>query len=156
MRCADNNGDCENVKGCAAILLEQGSLQPEQLRETKYRYAKALLATSEEKAAEIQLAELASDTRSVYGAEGKYMLTQLFFDQKRYTECEKEIFNYMETSTPHTYWLARSFILLADLYTAQERTAEAKQYLLSLQSNYNEDDDIKDMIAERLNKITAE
>ena len=156
MRCAYNNGDYDNVKVCAAILLEKSSLQPEQLRETKYRYAKALLTLGDNKAAEKQLSELAGDTRSIYGAEGKYLLAQLFFDQKRYTECEKEIFNYMETSTPHTYWLARSFILLADLYTAQERTTEARQYLLSLQSNYNEDDDIKDMIAERLNKITAE
>ena len=24
--------------------------------------------------------------------------------------------NYIEVSTPHTYWLARSFVLLADVY----------------------------------------
>ena len=51
--------------------------------------------------------------------------------------------------------MARSFILLADLYTAQDKTLEAKQYLLSLQNNYDGDDDIAGMIDERLKKIST-
>ena len=58
-------------------------------------------------------------------------------------------------STPHTYWMARSFILLADLYTVQGKTMEAKQYLLSLQNNYDGDDDIAEIIAERLDKLST-
>ena len=62
--------------------------------------------------------------------------------------------NYIETSTPHAYWLARSFVLLADLYTAQGRNIEAKHYLLSLQNNYNANDNIAEMIKERLSELT--
>ncbi len=156
LRCAHNTGNNDKVKECAATLTAKGCLQPEQLRETEYYHAKALLATGNEKEAEKLLAKLATDTRSIYGAEGKYLLAQLLFEQKRHDECEKEIFNYMETSTPHAYWLARSFILLADLYTAQGRTLEAKQYLLSLQSNYSGNEEIDHMIEERLNKIETE
>ena len=60
----------------------------------------------------------------------------------------------MSGSSP--YWMARSFILLADLYTTQGKTMEAKQYLLSLQNNYDGDDDIAGMIAERLEKLSTE
>ena len=48
------------------------------------------------------------------------------------------------------YWLARSFILLSDIYKSQGKYVEARQYLLSLKSNYTENDDIADMIAVRL------
>jgi hypothetical protein len=75
------------------------------------------------------------------------------FDQERSSECEKEIMEYIDESTPHAYWLARSFVLLADLYASQGRNAEAKQYLVSLQSNYSTDDDIKTLIEERLNNL---
>lgn len=156
LRCAHKTGDNNLVKEHATALLATGELQPEQKRETEYYLAKTHIQMSEQSEAEKILHTLATDTRSIYGAEGKYLLAQLLFEQKRYDECEKEIFNYMETSTPHAYWLARSFILLSDLYMAQGRTLEAKQYLLSLQSNYESDDDIKNMIEERLNKISAE
>ena len=63
---------------------------------------------------------------------------------------------YIDESTPHAYWLARSFVLLADLYASQGRNAEAKQYLVSLQSNYSADDDIKTLIEERLNNLSTE
>jgi TolA-binding protein len=100
------------------------------------------------------LTTLASDTRSKQGAEAKYLVAQHYFDNKQYDACEKEVLNYIETSTPHAYWLARSFVLLADLYTAQDRNIEAKQYLLSLQNNYNANDNIAEMIKERLSKLT--
>nr|HPG55788.1 hypothetical protein [Candidatus Enterocola sp.] len=69
-------------------------------------------------------------------------------------EAEKEIFDFIDKGTPHTYWLAKSFILLSDIYIEQENYFEAKQYLLSLQDNYKEaDEDIKKAIAERLEII---
>lgn len=156
LRCAHNTGDNNRTKEVATTLLANGNLQPEQKRETEYYLAKAQLAMQENAAAEKTLRSLSSDTRSIYGAEGKYLLAQQLFGNKKYDECEKIIFDYIDTSTPHTYWLARSFILLADLYTAQNRTMEAKQYLLSLQGNYEGDDDIAAMIKERLDRIKSE
>ena len=66
---------------------------------------------------------------------------------------EKELLNYIEQSTPHAYWLARSFILLSDVYVAMDKKLDARQYLLSLQQNYHADDDIERMIQERLEKL---
>ena len=56
--------------------------------------------------------------------------------QKEYAAAEKELLNYIEQSTPHAYWLARSFILLSDVYHATGKDLDARQYLLSLQQNY--------------------
>ena len=102
------------------------------------------------------LTELAKDTRNVYGAEAKYVLAQLYFDAGETAKAEKEVLDYIEVSTPHAYWLARSFVLLSDIYVKMGRDVDAKQYLLSLKQNYQEDDDIQEMIETRLKQLGNE
>ena len=102
------------------------------------------------------MSALAKDTRNVYGAEAKYLLAQLYFDEGQADKAEKEVLDYIEVSTPHAYWLARSFILLSDIYMEMGRELDAKQYLLSLKQNYQADDDIAEMIETRLVKLNKE
>ena len=100
--------------------------------------------------------ELAKDTRNPYGAEAKYQVAQGLYDAKEYAAAEKELLNYIEQSTPHAYWLARSFVLLSDVYHATGKDLDARQYLLSLQQNYQGNDDIESMIESRLQKLKTE
>ena len=137
-------------------LMAGNSTSPELKREATYKKAKAEIATNKKEDAMKDLAALSGDTRTKEGAEAKYLLAQMLFDQNRHDECEKEIMEYIEMSTPHAYWLARSFVLLADLYEVQGKTMEAKQYLLSLQNNYSGDDDIADMISTRLERLITD
>ena len=113
------------------------------------------LAEGQKKSALADLTELAKDTRNVYGAEAKYLVAQLHFNEGRTAEAEKEVLDYIEVSTPHAYWLARSFVLLSDVYMKLGKDMEAKQYLLSLQQNYQADDDIAQMIETRLAKLKS-
>ena len=96
---------------------------------------------------------LSKDTRTQYGAEAKYLLAQQLYNAGELAAAEKEILNFIDQSTPHAYWLARSFILLSDVYVAMDKKLDARQYLLSLQQNYQADDDIAVMINERLEKL---
>jgi hypothetical protein len=49
---------------------------------------------------------------------------------------------------------SRSFVLLADVYIRQNNDFQAKQYLLSLQKNYTNPDEIQTLITDRLNAIS--
>lgn len=155
MRCASALGLGNDAIEAASELLSAGNLSPEWEREALHTRAKALLASGEGAKAAADLKILASDTRTKQGAEAKYLLAQHLFDSNSHEECEKEILNYIETGTPHAYWMARSFVLLSDLYMAQGRNMEAKQYLLSLQNNYSGDDNIASLINERLQKLST-
>ena len=74
---------------------------------------------------------------TLYGAEAKYLVALQWYDAKVIMPAaEKEILNFIDQSTPHAYWLARSFILLSDVYVAMDKKLDARQYLLSLQQNY--------------------
>ena len=111
---------------------------------------KALIEMQELKYAIEDLKEAAIDTRSVFGAEAKYRLAQLYFDDKQTSEAETQVFQLINSGTPHRYWLARGFILLADIYIGKEDYFQAKQYLLSLQSNYTDNEEINQMIEQRI------
>lgn len=154
LRSAYLGGNRPETVAAASALLAETKLTPELQNEAHYHRAKALLATDRQQEAMGDLAALAKDTRNVYGAEAKYVLAQLYFDQGQTGKAEKEVLDYIETSTPHAYWLARSFVLLSDVYMKLGRELDAKQYLLSLQQNYQADDDIAGMIQTRLAKMS--
>ncbi len=123
---------------------------PEKQIEINYYKAKALIATKKSADAEKVIKELSKDVRSAYGAEANYLLSQLYFDNGDMAKSESNIMSFIKEGTTHTYWLARSFILLSDIYTAEGKEIEARQYLLSLKQNYTGNDDIAKMISTRL------
>lgn len=140
----------------ATALLSQPKLAPEVEAQARFYRATACHAEGRTDAEMADLEVLSHDTRNVYGAQAKYLLAQRYFDQGKIGKAEAEVLNYIEVSTPHTYWLARSFVLLSDIYTSMGRTLDARQYLLSLRQNYHEKDDIAEMIETRLKKLNKD
>ena len=136
-----------------AQVLNNSKLAPETGTELRYYRAKSYLIQSKNESAIEDLRILARDTRNVYGAEAKYQLAQIYYNIKQYDNAEKEVLDYINISTPHSYWLARSFVLLADVYMKNEKYIEAKQYLISLRQSYQAKDDIASMIEQRLNTL---
>lgn len=144
--------DAETIHAAAALLAE-AKLSPELESEALYYRAKAYLNQKNEKAAMTDLQTLAKDTRNLYGAEAKYLVAQQLYNAGQYAEAEQELLDFIDQSTPHAYWLARGFILLSDVYVAMDKNLDARQYLLSLQQNYQGNDDIQSMIESRLKKL---
>lgn len=153
LRCAALLHDDTEVIHAATALLSEAKLSPELHNEALYFRAKAYLSQKAVQKATADLQVLAQDTRTLYGAEAKYLVAQLMYNAGQYAEAEKVILNFIEQSTPHAYWLARSFVLLSDVYVAMDKKLDARQYLLSLQQNYQADDDIAGMINERLKNL---
>ncbi len=152
LRCAWMMADGEQTILTANELLNEQKLSPELAAEAHYYRAKCALALQPSQAVS-DLTELAKDTRNVYGAEGKYLLAQYHYDHADYGAAESVLLDYIDVSTPHLYWLARSFVLHADVNVNLARAVEARQYLLTLQSNYHANDDIASLIENRLNAI---
>ena len=137
----------------SAQVLSNSKLAPETTTELRYYCAKAYLTQGKNESAIDDLRILAKDTRNIYGAEAKYQLAQIYYNIKQYDNAEKEILDYINVSTPHSYWLARSFVLLSDVYMKNEKNIEAKQYLISLKQSYQAEDDIASMIESRLETL---
>lgn len=153
MRCAQYTGKQQDALSGAEELLKDPKLSPELSAEARYIRAKANIALKQPAKAMTDLQTISKDTRTVHGAEAKYLLSQLYFNNKENAKAEKELMNFIENGTPHQYWLARGFILLADIYISQNDDFQARQYLTSLQNNYKGTDDIAGMIENRLSKL---
>ena len=153
MRCAQFTGDEQEVLKAAGELLKETNLAPEIEAEARYLRAKTYLKLGETAMARDDFSALSKDTRTEYGAEAKYQLAQLYYNSKDAARAESELLNFIESGTPHPYWLARGFILLADIYIDRGDEFQARQYLASLKRNYQGSEDIDRMIENRMEKL---
>ena len=153
MRCAEQTGQLAEAVQAATELLKETKLSPEVVREAHYVRAKAYTSLNQEAKALADWKELSKDTRTLQGAEAKYRLAQLYYDQKKDSEATKVLEDFAKNGTPHQYWLARGFILWADIFIRQGDEGQARVYLNSLQNNYQGDAEINAMIEDRLAKL---
>ena len=114
--------------------------------------AKSYQVLGNTEAANRELTSLAADIRTAPGAEAKYLLAQHAFDSDNIAEAKTLATEMMQQGTPHSYWLARSIILLSDILVREDNAFQAEAYLKSLKANYKASDDIQTMIDARLKK----
>ena len=153
MRCAQFTGNDTEALKAADELLKEVNLAPEIEAEARYLRGKTHLKTGETAKAREDFSALSKDTRTEYGAEAKYLLAQSYFDAKDLARAEKEALDFIGSGTSHQYWLARGYILVADIYINKGDNNQARQYLNALKRNYKGSDDIDRMIDNRLENI---
>lgn len=144
--------DKEVITSASSLLADKG-LDNVQQTEIRYYRAKAYLGTGMTEPAKADLQLLSKEVQTVYGAESWYLLADLLFKQKNLKEAERVVNQFLQEGTPHAYWLANAFLLLADIHMERNDDFQAKQYLLSLKENYQADDEIAEQIEARLKKI---
>jgi tetratricopeptide (TPR) repeat protein len=153
LRCSYFLNDHQTTINIANEIITDSKSNNELISEARYNRAKAYIAINQTTQAQADLKSLGSDTRTANGAEAKYLLAKIYFDQNNLKSSETEILDFAKKGTPYQFWLAKSFILLSDIYIAQGNDFQAKQYLLSLQKNYTTADEIQVLINLRLNAI---
>ena len=73
--------------------------------------------------------------KSVYGAESAYYAAQAAFRQNDLDDAENRVFGISEQFSSHEYWVAKSFILLAEVYVAKDNRFQARETLRSVVDN---------------------
>jgi len=153
MRVAKKMGNWNEVKSIATTLLDRGGLTVAEEKEVALDRGLSLAQMGNTRDAEAAFRALAGDASNEYGAQASYELSRMQYEMGNYKGAEQTINDLIDAGTPHTYWLAKSFLTLADVYYKQGNTAQAREYLQSLKKNYpGKEKDIQDGIESRLNK----
>ena len=153
IRSANKFNEYATIIEYANKLLNNGALTAEEEKEIRFYRAFALYKQGNNDEACKDFTELAQNTNSIYGAQATYYLAELQFNNNQLNKAETTLNTFIDAGTEHQYWLARAFILLADVYHKQGNTFEAIEYLESLKNNYpGKNDDIFELINTRLNK----
>jgi tetratricopeptide (TPR) repeat protein len=91
----------------------------------------------------------------VTGAEAQYTLAEVRFKQQQYDEAIKEAFKVNSAYSAYELWQGKAFLLLADVYTAQGDTYQARATLNSIIDNKFPVADIVAGASQRLNALPA-
>lgn len=153
LRCSYFLGDQTSTINIATEILNDNTISEELRQEAAYNRAKAYIDKKEYTLAEQDLRITSTQLKTAVGAESKYLLAQVLFNQNEIDKSEAQIMEFAQSNTQQQYWLARSFVLLSDIYVVRDDLFQAKQYLLSLKQNYRVEDDVQTLIEDRLKKI---
>ena len=116
-------------------------IPPELDREATFISAKSFTELNDPSKALPLWRKLSGDTKSLEGAEAKYHVCEYYYNNNRYKDAENEVMDFINKNTPHQYWLAKSFILLAHTYEKQNDVFQATHTLKSIIENYSEKND---------------
>ena len=99
---------------------------------------------------------MATEQITSEGAESKYRVAEILFNRGDADQAGEMVYSFIEDNTPHQYWMARMFILLADISISRDDEFQARTTLQSLADFYQvEDDGILDEVRARLSDLDA-
>jgi tetratricopeptide (TPR) repeat protein len=146
--------DYETVAQEGRMILNRKNITERDKIDILYMLANSYMNTSDENNAKKYYKMLSAFSASVKGAEAWYVYSKLLYAEGNYKEVEKEINGFMDSNSPHHYWLAKSFMLLSDVYLVNKDDFQAKYTLKSIIENYlNKDDGIIAEAQQRLDII---
>ena len=125
-------------------------------REANFISGKSYYLTGNKQAALNPLNQVASDTKLEQGAQAKFLVSEIYYNNGDPQKAEEEIMDFVSKGTPYQFWLGKAFLLLADIYLERGDDFQAKHTLRSLVENYNaENDGVRERAQEKLDSIEA-
>ena len=121
-------------------LRQSRDLTDDQLNQINHIVGKSYFEKGNYNAAIERLDKSARNDKSEYGAESAYYSVVASIKLKNYDEAENKVFNISDNFSKYDYWVAKSFIALADVYVAKENYFQAKETLRSVIDNYKGND----------------
>ena len=97
--------------------------------------------------------EVSEKTKTILAAEARYQMAAIQFQQGEYKAAQQTAFDLIKDLPSFDYWIAKSFLLLADTYLALKDEFQAKSTLQSLLDNYTGNDEIIPAAKEKLEAL---
>jgi TolA-binding protein len=137
------------------LIKESNKSSEEDLFRAELYSGKANLIIGDTIQAVNSFTEVAQKTQTVTGAEAKYNLAHILYLRKQYKTSLNTAFDLTNNMPSHDYWVAKTYILIADNYIGMKDLFQAKSTLQSIIENYeNEEDDILVIAKDKLKKLT--
>lgn len=153
MKCYLQIGDQDQAEKYAHLIKNSDRISEEDIARTHLYLAQGLLKDGDKASAMKELELAAMKSRTAVGAEARYLTGRLQYENKQYDKAQETAFDLVNNMEEHDYWVAKSFILIADTYAAKGNKLQAKSTLESVIENYEEEDDVIPSAKERLQKL---
>jgi tetratricopeptide (TPR) repeat protein len=141
LRSASQAGDAQKTILAAGKIINSANIAEELVREATFMSAKANYSLNNFDDALKYFRKVATEVTSKEGAESKYRVAELLNRNDKTSEAERIISEFVDQKTPHQYWMARVFLLLADISIKKGDSLQARATLQSLKDYYSVDND---------------
>ncbi len=148
------NKDYSKAITLSEMLLKEPKLSNEQKDEAHLIMARSTLELNDLNKANQEYKLLSKSSKSDYVSEALYHIAYITYKQDNLLEAEKKIFEIL-TNISNDYWLAKSYILLGDIYLQKGNSFQAKHTYMSIIENY-EGEDLRLIASEKYNAIIAQ
>jgi len=156
LRSAYQTGDAQKTIAAASKISGMPDMPEEFVKEADFMSARAYYSLNDNDNALIRFRKVATEVISEEGAESKYRTAELLDKQGKNGEAEKVITEFIEQNTPHQYWMAKAFLLLADISIRKGDLLQARATLQSLKEYYTiTDDGILDEVKMKLDSLES-
>ena len=155
MRCYNQQGDHAKAAAVTSRIIKEKQHSEEVTTEAWLIQGKSLMAVDSMIAAQNCFETVLKRTRNEMAAEAKYYLALIHFEMENYETAEKEIFELINDFSSYDFWIAKAFILLADLYVKTDNIFQAKHTLQSIIDNY-EGEELVNKAKARLKSIAEQ
>jgi len=145
------SNDYNNTRLIADELIGQGNAALNAYNAALLHKGKATYALGNLDEALTQLNATVTSATDVNGAEAQYLVAEILNKQTKYKESNDVALKISTTFATYDYWLVKSFLLIADNYTAQKEYFQARATLNSIIENAT----IKELIEEAKTKLAA-
>ncbi|MBN2667088.1 MAG: tetratricopeptide repeat protein [Bacteroidales bacterium] len=141
LRSAYQDGDAQKSILASDRIRKAAKIPEELMREAVFISAKAHYSLNEFDEALKDFRITSNEVVSAEGAESKYRVAEILFKKGSIDESERIVNQFIGQNSPHPYWTARMFLLLADISIQKGDTLQARATLQSLQEYYTVSDD---------------
>ena len=149
-------GQADSIRAAANALLGEYKITDELRDEARICIARTYYETGHNyRQADSVYSLLKHSTNGDYSGEASYRIAESLFLQQQYDEAERAI-EAITADPVNDYYLAKSFILWADIFYARGNNLQAKQTLQSIIDNYDGDDLVQLALQKRNAILEAE
>jgi len=129
-----------DVGEAADAVLSMERTPQEVIQEARLLKGKSAMKTGKNDEARLALQNALDISNNQMAAEAKYNLALIEFRAGNYEKSEEIIFDFINKMSAYDYWLAKTFILLADNYLETDNEFQARHTLQSIIENYDGED----------------
>jgi TolA-binding protein len=126
------NNDLDSAETYAKIILEKGNISAGAQNKSSLYLGKIALAKGDVETAKDELLNTLNAARDEYGAEAKYLLAEIFYNNKEYKQTYETLISLNNDFASYEDWVGKSFLLLSDNFLAQDNIFQARATLQSL------------------------
>lgn len=114
-----NTGAYDKALNIAELQIKNNTAIQEQGLGYLYK-GKVLIQKGELEQAKVPLNQITTKNLGAISAESKYLLAQILYKQNKLQDAEKTAYKAAQTSSGQEFWIAKDYLLLADILIAQK------------------------------------